>query len=245
MRQLKHANLTGGLPKPNAGVWKEAVKDCLPITTGIIPFGLTCGIMGRTAGFSIFEITFMSMTVFAGASQFIAIAMIGSGITGWWTVVFTTFMVNLRHLLMGASLSPYLLKLSKPLQYLLAFGIVDESYALTMDRIERKGYDPNYQLGISALIYIVWNISTCLGAYFYNVIPNPLEWGIDFALPATFLVLLIPRLADRTSITIFLVSALSAVLGALYLPGKWYIILAATTAAIVGGFMEGGSKDES
>ena len=95
-------------------------KDCLPITTGIIPFGLTCGIMGRSAGFSTFEITFMSMIVFAGASQFMAIAMIGSGITSWWTVVFTTFMVNLRHLLM-AYLSPYLLKLSRPLQYLLAF----------------------------------------------------------------------------------------------------------------------------
>ncbi len=240
-----HNNLPVGLPKPQPDVWKEAVKDCLSITTGIIPFGLTCGIMGRSAGFSTFEITFMSMIVFAGASQFMAIAMIGSGITSWWTVVFTTFMVNLRHLLMGAYLSPYLLKLSRPLQYLLAFGIVDESYALTVSRIERKGYDPYYQLGIFIVLYIVWNLSTFLGAYFYNVIPNPLEWGIDFALPATFLVLLIPRLGNRTSVIVCLVSALCAVLGALYLPGKWYIILAATAAAIAGGLMEGGTKHES
>jgi len=242
---LTENNSPGGLPKSEPGIWREAIKDCLPITTGIIPFGLTCGIMGRTANLSAFEITFMSMIVFAGASQFIAIAMIGSGITSWWTLTFTTFMVNLRHLLMGASLSPYLLKLSRPLQYLLAFGIVDESYALTVDRIERKGYDSNYQLGIFLVIYIVWIVSTFLGAYFYNVIPDPLEWGIDFALPATFLVLLIPRLADRTSITVCLVSALCAVLGALVLPGKWYIILAAVTAAVVGGILEGGSKDES
>jgi len=245
MQPLKNANLLGESPKPSTEVWKEAVKDGLPITTGIIPFGLTCGIMGRTAGFSIFEITFMSMTVFAGASQFIAIAMIGSGMTGWWTLILTTFMVNLRHLLMGASLSPYLLKLPKPLQYLLAFGIVDESYALTVDSIERKGYDPNYQLGIFVIFYAVWNISTFLGAYFYNVIPDPLEWGIDFALPATFLVLLIPRLADKTSIIVCLVSALCAVWGALVLPGKWYILLAAVAAAIAGGLLEGGKKNES
>ncbi len=223
-------------------VWREAVKDSLPVTAGIIPFGLTSGIMGRTAGFSVFEITFMSMIVFAGASQFIAIAMVGSGITSWWTIVFTTFVVNLRHLLMGAYLSPYFLKLPKPLQYFLAFGIVDESYALTVDRIERKGYDYNYQLGVFSVLYIAWNISTYVGAYFYSVIPDPLEWGIDFALPATFMVLLIPRLVDKTSIIVTIVSALCAVWGATILPGKWYIILAAVVAAISGGLLEGGQK---
>lgn len=237
--------LNTGRPGINPEVWKEAIKDSLPVTAGIIPFGLTCGIMGMDAGFSVLGITFMSMIVFAGASQFIAIAMIGSGITSWWTIVFTTFVVNLRHLLMGAYLTPYFLKLSKPLQYFLAFGIVDESYALTVDRIERKGYDYNYQSAVFVVFYVAWIISTYIGAYFYNIIPDPLEWGLDFALPATFMVLLIPRLADKISIIAAAVSALCAVWGALVLPGKWYIILAAVAAAIVGGILEGGQKNES
>lgn len=228
----------------NAVIGKEALKDCLPITAGIIPFGLTCGIMGRTAGFSVFEITFMSMTVFAGAAQFMAIAMINSGITHWGVIVFTTLLINLRHLLMGASLSPYLFKQSRTLQYLLAFSMTDESYALTTNRIEKRGYDAYYQLEVSFFLYILWLLSTFLGASLYHSIPNPLEWGLDFIIPLTFLVLLMPRLINRTALLVALVSAVTAVLGNLYLPGKWYIILAAVVASIVGGFAEGGRKNE-
>lgn len=226
-------------------VWKEALKDCLPITAGIIPFGLTCGIMGRTAGFSVFEIVFMSMTVFAGAAQFMAIAMINSGITNWGVIVFTTLLVNLRHLLMGASLSPYLFKQPQSLQYFLAFGMTDESYALTINRIEKKGYDAYYQLEASCFLYIIWVVSTFLGAVLYHTIPNPLEWGLDFVIPLTFLVLLMPRLMNRTALLVASVSTVVAVFGALYLPGKWYIIVAAVAASIVGGSIERGNRNES
>lgn len=225
-------------------VLKEVLKDCLPITAGVIPFGLTCGIMGRTAGFSVFEITFMSLIVFAGAAQFMAIAMINSGITNFGVIVFTTFLVNLRHMLMGASLSSHLFKQSRVLQYLLAFSMTDESYALTINRIEQKGYNPYYQMGVSYLLYILWFASTLIGAVLYHSIPNPLEWGLDFVLPLTFLVLLIPRLINQTAILVAIVSAVTAVLGALYLPGKWYIILSAVTASIVGGFIERGKRNE-
>ncbi|KAB3530674.1 AzlC family ABC transporter permease [Alkaliphilus pronyensis] len=224
-------------------IWKEAFKDCLPITAGVIPFGLTCGIMGRTAGFSVFEITFMSLTVFAGAAQFMAIAMINSGILNWGVIVFTTFLINLRHLLMGASLAPHLFKQSKAIQYLLAFSMTDESYALTISRTEKKGYSGYYQLGVSFLLYIVWAIATVIGASLYYSIPNPLEWGLDFIIPLTFLVLLIPRLTSKTPLIVTLVSAVVAVLGSLYLPGKWYIILAALVASVVGGLIEGGREN--
>jgi 4-azaleucine resistance transporter AzlC len=225
-------------------MWKEVLKDCLPITAGIVPFGLTCGIMGRTAGFSAIEITLMSMTVFAGAAQFMAIAMINSGITSWGVIVFTTFLINLRHLLMGASLSQYLFKQSKIIQYFLAFSMTDESYALTINRIEKKGYDPYYQLGVSCFLYIIWASATFLGAALYYKIPNPLDWGLDFIIPLTFMVLLVPRLVNRTAFLVALVSALTAVLGALYLPGKWYIIIAAVAASIVGGIIERGEENE-
>lgn len=241
---LVDKNTSYTLSNWNTIIWKDVLKDCLPITAGIIPFGLTCGIMGKTAGFSTFEITLMSMTVFAGAAQFMAIAMINSGIVNWGVLVFTTFLINLRHLLMGASLSPYLFKQPKILQYLLAFSMTDESYALTVNRIEKKGYEVYYQLGASYFLYLIWVSSTFLGAALYHNIPNPLEWGLDFIIPLTFLVLLMPRMINLTALLVALVSALTAVLGALYLPGKWYIILAAVVASIVGGLMERGRDNE-
>lgn len=234
--------MTQQLQKTN--VWREVLQTCLPMSAGYIPFGLTCGIMGRTAGLSIFEVTFMSAAVYAGASQFIAIGMLSSGVASWGLIVMTTFLVNLRHLLMGASLAPYHLKLPRPLQYLLAFGLTDESYALIASRSEERGYDATYNLGVNSLLYLIWILATLLGALFYQSIPDPLEWGIDFALPATFLTLLIPRLADRTALIVALVSALCAVLGVLYLPGSWYIIIAAVAATLVGGLMERSSSNE-
>jgi len=90
----------------NTAMFWLAVRESMPIMCGIIPFGITCGVMGLTAGLNSLETVFMSVLVFAGASQFIAIDMLAAGITGFGVIVFTTLLVNLRHLLMGASLAP-------------------------------------------------------------------------------------------------------------------------------------------
>lgn len=227
---------------PVKGDFWTAVRDCIPIAAGVMPFGITCGIMGITAGMSPIEIIFMSVLVFAGASQFIAITMIGSGVLGWGMIAFTTLLVNLRHLLMGLSLAPYMLKLPLPFQSLLAFFMTDESYALTASRIQRNNYSSHYQLGASLPIYIVWILSTAAGAFLGSRIADPLSWGLDFAMPATFLVLLMPLLINRTSLIVCLTSAVIAVIGAIYLPGKWYIIISCLTAVLVGGLLEGGKN---
>lgn len=218
------------------------VQDSLPMLLGVIPFGLTCGVMGVTVGLTSLENISMSMLVFAGASQFVSMTMLGAGITGLGLIVLTTLLVNLRYLLMGASLAPYMTRLPLPLQALLAFSVVDESYVLTMDRIRQKEYSPSYHLGCNLPFYFIWNTSNAAGMFLGGYIPDPLVWGLDFALPAMFLALLIPRLIDRVSFCVFGVSALVAVWGALYLPGKWYIILACLAASVVGGMMGGESE---
>ena len=219
------------------------VRDSLPVLLGVIPFGLTCGVMGVTVGMTSLETILMSMLVFAGASQFVSMTMLGAGITGFSLIILTTLLINLRHLLMGASLAPYMTRLPFPLQALLAFGIVDETYALTMNRIRQKEYSPSYQLGCNLPFYAIWITSTAAGVFLGGHIPDPLAWGLDFALPATFLALLTPRLVDRASFCVCAVSALVAVLGALYLPGKWYIIIACLVASAAGGMLEGENKD--
>jgi len=223
---------------------RTGIRDSLPVIVGVVPFGLACGIMGITVGMTPLETVLMSALVFAGASQFVAMTMIGAGPAGWGLIVLTTLLINLRHLLMGASLAPHMHRLPVPLQAFLAFGIVDETYALIMDRVRQNGYHPGYHLGCYLSFYIAWVTATAVGVYMGERITDPLAWGLDFAMPAMFLALLMPRLADKTSYLVCTLAAVVSVAGALYLPGKWYIIIACLVAGAAGGLLEGKNDAE-
>ena len=225
-----------------AGEAWVALRECTPVVLGVVPFGITCGIMGLTAKMSGLETISMSLFVFAGASQFIGITMLSAGITGWGIVILTTLLVNLRHLIMGTSLAPYMIRQPFPLQAFLAFFLTDEAYALTISRIHRAKYSVIYQLTVSTMLYLVWVLATAAGVALGSYISDPLTWGLDFAMPATFLVLLIPLLADRISLIVFGMAAVVSVFASLYLPGKWYIIIACLTASLIGGLLEGDSE---
>ena len=218
--------------------------DSMSVLVGVVPFGIACGIMGVGAGLSKAETTLMSMLVFAGSAQFVSINMLSQGISGLGLIWFTTFLINLRHLLMGASLAPLLKNVSLRVQALLAFGMVDEAYALSISRTSTRGYSLGYQFGASAGFYLGWTLSTVVGVTLGSYIPDPLSWGLDFAMPATFLALLVPRLTDKISLSVFAAAATTALLGAVYLPGKWYILLAALVGCLLGGILEGGAKNE-
>ena len=219
-------------------VW-AGLRDITPIVIGVVPFGITCGIMGLTANMSGLETITMSVLVFAGASQFIGITMLGAGVTAWGIIILTTLLVNLRHLIMGSSLAPYMSRLPFPLQAFLAFFLTDEAYALTISRIHTFRYGALYQLTVSVTLYLAWIAATAVGVVLGSYVPDPLSWGLDFAMPATFLVLLIPLLTDRISLIVFGIAAGISAAAALYLPGKWYIIIACLTASLAGGLLEG------
>lgn len=236
--EIKKTLLEQNYNSADPDFWKGVISSG-PILLGVIPFGITCGIMGLTAGLTSTETVMMSLLVFAGASQFIAITMLGAGITSWSAIMLTTLLVNLRHMLMGASLAQYMVQHPKSQQALLSFLLTDEAYAVTVSRIHQAGYSAAHQLGVSLSLYVTWGLSTIAGVLVGSYIPDPLAWGLDFAMPATFLVLLFPRLTDHISLVVCIVAGLIAIAGALYLPGKWYMIAACLGAVITGGLMEG------
>lgn len=239
----KQETLDQGCMESGRDFWSGVISSG-PILLGVIPFGITCGVMGLTAGLTSLETIMMSLLVFAGASQFIAITMLGAGISSFGLIVFTTMLVNLRHMLMGASLAKYMIKQSASRQVLLSFLLTDEAYAVTSSRIHQDSYSADYQFGVSISLYITWALSTIAGVLVGSYIPDPLAWGLDFAMPATFLVLLFPRLTDKLSIIVCVVAGLISILGVLYLPGKWYMIIACVGAVLVGGLMEGEKVSE-
>lgn len=222
--------------------FQQGILDGCPLLLGIVPFGITCGIIGLTAGLTPTETLFMSLLVFAGAAQFIAITMLGTGLAGIGLITLTTLLVNARHMLMGASLAPYMINQTRPQQLLLSFLMTDESYAVTISHTCRHSYSSSYQLGVSLCFYIIWNLSTLTGILVGSYIPDPLSWGLDFAMPATFLVLLLPRLKDFVSIAVSITAAILAVIGAVYLPGKLYMIAACLGSIFIASLLEGAKK---
>lgn len=219
-------------------------RDCLPLMVGGVPFGIMCGVMAIAAGFTPIEVFVMSILVFSGTSQYVAIMMFQSGNVVLGSVFLNVLLVNLHNLLLMASLFPYIDKLPERIRNLLCFGISDGTYAITMDRIRQSGYSADYQLGASAVQYFFWTASNMAGVFLINHVPNLLSWGLDFALTAVFIAILIPQLRDRITLCVALAAAAAAVFGACYLSGKWYILLACATAVVSGVFLEGRRKNE-
>ena len=226
----------------NAVEFRAGVRDTLPLMLGVFPFGLAYGIFAQSVGLTPGETILMSLTVFAGAAQFISLPMFAAG-AGWLMISLTALLINLRHLLMGASLVPYMEKLSLPWKAFLCFGMADETYAVAISRAQAVGYSRDYHFGCNATGYVTWAVSTVLGVVLGSHISDPLAWGLDFAMPATFLALLVPRLTDKTSVTVCLVAAVTSVAAALLIPGKWYIIVACLTAVVAGALLEGEEAD--
>jgi 4-azaleucine resistance transporter AzlC len=192
--------------------------------------------VARQVGLSPVETLGMSLLVHAGSSQFVALGMWDIASAG--AIILTTLVVNLRHLLMGASLAPYLQKLSPASKALLAVWMSDESYALTMTEYERGLGSPGYFFGANVGVCLPWWVGGWFGGLLGVAIPNPAQYGLDLVFPLAFLGLLTAFLKDRLHVAVAVLSGGLAVLGALLLPGKWYVILAGLAGSALGLLLE-------
>jgi 4-azaleucine resistance transporter AzlC len=207
--------------------WK-GVRDTLPLVIGAIPFGIIFGTLSSQTGLSAAGTIGMSLFVFAGASQFIATGLVGAG-TVWPMIVLTTFVVNFRHLLYTATLLPNLKKLPGYWQAILAFGLTDETFAVAVGRWrhgDKSPYKHWYQFGSMLFMYTNWNICTIIGLVAGRMLGGIGGWGLDFAMVAAFIGMVLPYLKDKPTY----ISVLTAGLGALAfhgLPHKLGLIAAA------------------
>jgi 4-azaleucine resistance transporter AzlC len=210
--------------------WK-GVRDTLPLVIGAIPFGIIFGTLSSQTGLSAAGTIGMSLFVFAGASQFIATGLVGAG-TVWPMIVLTTFVVNFRHLLYTATLLPNLKNLPRYWQAILAFGMTDETFAVAVGRwrhADQSPYKHWYQLGSMLFMYTNWNICTIVGLVAGRMLSGIGGWGLDFAMVAAFIGMVLPYLKDKPNYICVLTAGLSA-LAFHGLPHKLGLI----AAAIVG-----------
>jgi 4-azaleucine resistance transporter AzlC len=215
-----------------AGVQAE-----LPLLIGVFPFGLIYGASALNAGLSKVESQMMSSIVFAGSSQLIATQLIHEAAPDF-VIILTIAIVNLRHMLYSASLAPYLASLSTRWKVLLSYLLTDEAYAPTIIKYERDGVQPFthwFLFGAGLALWTTWQVSTAVGIFLGAAIPE--SWSLDFALPLTFIAMVVPALKGRP----YIAAALSAGVTALVahsLPYNLGLILAALVGIVVGTLLE-------
>jgi 4-azaleucine resistance transporter AzlC len=219
------------------------VRAEIPLMIGGIPFGLIYGALAIEAGLSPAASQMMSSLVFAGSAQFIASQLVHDSAPGF-IIVLTIAVVNLRHMLYSASLAPYVASLPTRWKVLLSYLLTDEAYAPTILYYEKKGNTPDahwFWLGAGLALWVDWQVSTAVGIFLGAAIPE--SWSLEFALPLTFIAMLVPVLRDRPAIAAAL-SAGAVALIAFSLPYMLGLILAALVGILVGTLLEGRKSRE-
>lgn len=218
-------------------MFKKGLKASLPVIMGYVPVGMAFGVLAAQAGLNIWEVFFMSLLVYAGSAQFIGTGMIASGASGA-AIIITTFLVNSRHILMSASLSPYLKNYSAGILSVIGFGITDETFAVSMTDVLEGEKTPSYFLALNFTSQFCWIISTVIGAAVGNLIPDPSAFGLQFALPAMFIGLLIIQIRSPLGVYLAVLASLVSVILKMMLPGNWNVILASILTATIGVIAE-------
>jgi len=213
------------------------VRALLPLLLGVAPFGVIYGVVALQSGIPPLAAVLMSSVVFAGSAQFLLAQLIGVG-APLLLMVGAVAVLNLRHALYSASVAPLLGHLSWPWKWLLAYLLTDEAYAAAIPRL----LDPAHRavrhwllLGSGLALWSGWQLSTLAGVLLGQGLPADLP--LDFALPLTFIAIIVPLINSRARLAAALVAGAAAVLAA-GLPYKLGLFAAALAGLAAGVLLQ-------
>lgn len=205
----------------------------LPLIPGIVVLALLYGFMASQKGLSPAEAGLTSALVFAGASQFLALQLWTDPLSvGALVAAVTT--VNIRHVLMGATMKPWLGPLSPGKTYGSLFFMTDEAWGLSIAEMSRGGRDAAFLSGAGFCLYVFWVAGSVLGGAFGHLVPDPDRYGITFVFAAFFLALLSGFWRGRADLLPWGIAAATAFVLERVLPGTWYILLGALAGSLAG-----------
>ena len=220
----------------NQSWFRDGALAAWPICFGYIPIGLALGVLASQAGIPVWAVTMMSVLVFAGSAQFICVAMLAAGASAW-SIIFTTFVVNLRHFLMSSAVAVHLGGVGRRFLSFFAYGITDESFAVNMTHFREGSWDHRRAVTVNQLANLAWIGATTCGALIGQLIPTG-AFGTDYALTAMFLALLLFQLHDAVFVLTGLAALTISVIWYIFIPGNSYIIGASISAASLGYFFK-------
>ena len=221
------------------------VTGVAPLLLGAMPFGLIYGVLAITIGLPVLMAQGMSMVIFAGSAQFLTTQLLRDG-APLLVMITTAAVLNLRHMLYSASLAPHLQPLNRGWKALLAYLLTDEAYAIAITRYWRADGQPDdgqqsskykhwFVLGTGLALWVTWQISTAVGIFMGAQIPD--AWSLDFAMPLTFIAIVVPALRDHATVGSALVAGTVVVL-TLTMPLKLGLVTAMVMGILAGYAIE-------
>lgn len=215
---------------------RQGAAAAWPICLGYFPIGLALGVLAQKAGLPWWAVAMMSVLVFAGSAQFICVSMIAAG-ASTPAIILTTFVVNLRHVLMSSALAVYLQGINRIFLALYSYGVTDESFAVNLTKFREGKWGRWQALIVNHMANSVWITATITGALIGQFVPQG-ALGVDYALTAMFICLLVFQLQGRIYILTGLLAATFSILWYLIIPGDSYIVGSSMCAATIGYFLK-------
>ncbi len=204
-----------------------------PLSIAVIPWGLLAGSYAIDSGLSPFDSQALSTILYAGAAQLVGIGMIKAG-ASTLTMLITTFFITARHFLYSVSMRQSISPLPKRWRYLLGFLLTDELFAIIGNQ-DKKQFEPWYAFGAGFSFYLVWNIASLVGILVGSSIPELRSIGLNFAIAATFIAIVIPTIKNLpVAITVIVALALSVLTSVFKIEGG---LIIASVGAMICGFI--------
>jgi 4-azaleucine resistance transporter AzlC len=188
---------------------RAAIAEGWPVFVTTVFVGIGFGLTGRQSGLSIVETSAASVIVFAGASQFVMVDLLRTGAPAP-LIVLTVVLLNARHLLMAAALRPFVAGASLARRLGLAYILTDEAFALGIGWFRRGHRDLTYYTVFGAVMWCSWNVGTLLGATFGADLQDPQRFGIDFAITAVFVAIVVIGVRHRADAVVAAVAVIVA-----------------------------------
>lgn len=212
----------------------KGATDILPLSLAVLPWGVLFGSLAIQRGFSWFEAQLFSAIIFGGAVQIVTVELMAEN-TPLLIVLFSAFVISSRHFLYGLALRERLSTHSAAWRVGLGFLLTDELFSLSGTK---KAYQTQFRLycalGAGGSFYIAWNIWTALGIFAGTWLPDLTQLGLDFAIAATFIALVVPEIKSKSILICVMISALSSIVLSIY--GQELALITAAIIGMVSGF---------
>ena len=220
---------------PKHRLFLDALKYSFPVFLGYLAIGSAFGFLMADAGYPWWLALMMSVIMYAGAGQYIAVGLFAAGTT-LWEAALVQFVVNARHIAYGLSMMNRFRNLG-PLKYYAIFGMTDETFALLSSLPESDDNQERVRfiLLVTLLDHIYWITGALIGAIAGAIIPFSTE-GIGYALTALFIVLMIEQMLRLRKPEIFIISAILAVICVIFLPARASMLVAMAISLVIGSF---------
>ena len=213
-------------------LFTRGMLDISPHMLSVIPFGIICGAIGIELGFNPYLVYAMSFIIFGGASQIVFLQLLSGGASALVAVT-SVGIINSRHLLYGAVLSEHMSDFKMIWKIIISYFLVDQAFAVTNPYLKKSNDKDKvfHSFGAGATCWTVWQTTTLIGIFLGSIIPEKL--GLSFAVPLTFLALLVDDFRKLINVIVIIASGLIATIGYEVIPFKAYVIVAAVSGLLL------------